>query len=114
MVCMGKTFSFLIFPPQSIIFIIVIINDSKYDHTFEAHPDVEAFLEAAERTPLPLGLVYLTLLVFRTCVPLVVLHRPLKEALNTDSSRESADKTAQRTKRWAQTAQEPRFKKKKK
>lgn len=50
--------------------------------TFKSHPDVETFLEATERTSLPLGLVYFTLLVFSTRVSLAVLHCPFEEALN--------------------------------
>lgn len=55
--------------------------------TFQSHPHVEAFLEAAEGAPLPLGLVDFTLLVLGTRVALVVLHRPLEEALEGEQNR---------------------------
>lgn len=59
--------------------------------TFEPHPDAEALLEATERTPLPLGFVYFTLLVLRACVPLVVLHCSLEEALKKEDTLEAAE-----------------------
>lgn len=49
--------------------------------TFQPHPDVQAFLEAAERTPFPLGFIDLTVLTLCTCVPFVILYGPLKETL---------------------------------
>ena len=49
--------------------------------TFELHADVEALLEPAEGTPLPLGLVDVTAALGHARVDLLVLHSPLEEAL---------------------------------
>lgn len=49
--------------------------------TFQFHADLEALLEAAVGTPLPLGLVYVAASVGHTRVHLLVLHGPLEEAL---------------------------------
>lgn len=54
--------------------------------TFQAHPDRQALLEAAEGTALALRLVDLAALALGARVVLVVLHRALEEALGRGGS----------------------------
>lgn len=56
-------------------------NKKKSVPTFELHADLEALLEPAEGTPLPLGLVDVTAALGDARVNLFVLHSPLEEAL---------------------------------
>ena len=57
------------------------VTPSPLSLTFQLHADVETLLEAAVGAALPLGLVDDTAAVRHAGVHLLVLHRPLEEAL---------------------------------
>lgn len=52
----------------------------KEELTFQFHADVQALLETAVRTPLPLTFVYVAASVCDTLVHFLVLHRALEKS----------------------------------